>query len=77
MMTEVLQGKTVDGFHALYQAFHSMLQESPDAPVDERRLGSLAAFAGVRAFPMRIKCAILPWRALNDFLKSGDAGLGE
>lgn len=77
MLTEILQDKTVHAFHALYQAFHSMLQESPDAPVDERILGSLAAFAGVRAFPMRIKCAILPWRALDDFLKSDDAGLGE
>jgi nitrogen fixation NifU-like protein len=77
MLTEILQGKTVEAFRILYQAFHSMLQEPTDAPVDERRLGSLAAFAGVRAFPMRIKCAILPWRALDDFLKSDDAGLGE
>lgn len=73
MMTEMLQAKTVDGFHTLYQAFHSMLQESPDAPVDEAALGNLAAFAGVRAYPMRIKCAVLPWRALDEFLKSNTA----
>ncbi len=77
MLTEILQGKTVDGFHALYQAFHSMLQESPDAPVDEAALGNLAAFAGVRAYPMRIKCAVLPWRALDEFLKSNTAKSGE
>jgi nitrogen fixation protein NifU and related proteins len=73
MLTEILRGRTVDGFHALYQAFHSMLQESPDAPVDEATLGNLTAFAGVRAYPMRIKCAMLPWRALDEFLKSNTA----
>lgn len=77
MLTEVLLGKTLDGFYALYQAFHSMLQESPDAPVDEATLGNLAAFAGVRAYPMRIKCAILPWRALEEFLNSNTAEDGE
>lgn len=77
MLTEILQGKTVDAFYALYQSFHLMLQESPDAPVDEAALGNLAAFAGVRAYPMRVKCAILPWRALDAFLKSNTAKSGE
>jgi nitrogen fixation NifU-like protein len=32
-------------------------------------MGKLCAFAGVHHFPMRVKCAILPWHALIAGLK--------
>ena len=41
----------------------------PDDPADRRTLGKLAAFAGVRAFPARVKCANLPWHTLRAALE--------
>lgn len=64
LMTCMLKGKTREAAVALGNAFESMLQKEPDAPVNEALLGDLMAFSGVRAFPMRIKCAVLCWRAL-------------
>ena len=40
-----------------------MITAPPDAPVDD--LGALSALAGVRRFPVRVKCATLPWQALR------------
>jgi nitrogen fixation NifU-like protein len=36
--------------------------------VDDESLGKLAAFAGVREFPMRVKCASLAWHTLKSAL---------
>jgi nitrogen fixation NifU-like protein len=40
-----------------------MLLGAPSEP--PRELGDLAALSGVRQFPARIKCAMLPWHALE------------
>ena len=45
------------------------MDESPPAAAEE--LGELAALGGVRAFPMRVKCATLAWHALRSAL-TGD-----
>ena len=67
-MTEVLKGKTLDEAKALFQQFHALvMKESGDAP-DLDALGKLAVFAGVAEFPMRVKCATLPWHTLQSAL---------
>ena len=33
-------------------------------------MGKLAAFAGVREFPVRVKCATLPWHTLQAAIKN-------
>jgi nitrogen fixation NifU-like protein len=64
-MTAALKGKTVGEAGETFEQFHTMLTnerpvgEGPSAP------GRLAAFAGVREFPIRIKCATLPWHTLR------------
>lgn len=40
-----------------------MIMAPAEAPVDD--LGDLSAFAGVRQFPVRVKCATLPWQTLR------------
>jgi nitrogen fixation NifU-like protein len=35
----------------------------------DKSLGDLRALAGVSKFPVRIKCALLPWNALTDAVK--------
>jgi nitrogen fixation NifU-like protein len=45
---------------------------STDKEVDIDALGKLAVFAGVREFPVRVKCATLPWHALRAALRNPD-----
>jgi nitrogen fixation protein NifU and related proteins len=68
LMTEALQGRTVDEARELFRSFHDLL--TTDGKNDLERLGKLAAFAGVREFPIRIKCATLAWHALQSALAS-------
>ena len=65
MMTQAVKGKPTGEAEALFRAFHGMVAGEPDAPADPKQLGKLAAFAGVRAFPARVKCASLPWHTLR------------
>ena len=64
MMTSALRGRTRAEAESLCRAFESLLAGSAG---DERRsaaLGELGAFAGVRRYPVRVKCARLPWQTL-------------
>ena len=64
MMTEALKGKTEAEAEKLFQAFHSVVTgKSEEANEDE--LGKLAVFAGVRDYPVRVKCATLAWHTLK------------
>jgi nitrogen fixation NifU-like protein len=68
LLTEALPGLTVGEARELFGAFHGMLTGGTAAPppeVAEERLGKLAAFAGVREYPMRVKCATLAWHTLQ------------
>ncbi len=63
MMTSKTKGRTEDEARGLVKAVRGMLlgpEEEPPA-----LLGDLAALSGVRKFPARIKCAMLPWHALE------------
>jgi nitrogen fixation NifU-like protein len=64
MMTESLRGKTIPEAEALFRTFHQLLTGDA-ATVDEGQLGKLAVFAGVREFPMRVKCATLAWHTFS------------
>ena len=63
LMTESVKGKTVAEAEALFERFHRTVTASPDAPVED--LGKLSVLAGVRQFPVRVKCATLAWYALR------------
>jgi len=67
MMTESVKGKTIAEADALFDRFHRMITAAPGSPVD--RLGKLTALAGVREFPIRVKCASLAWHTVNAALK--------
>jgi len=71
MMTDAVTGRTRDEVEALYQRFHDALTVggSTDALEDQ---GELAALAGVREFPMRVKCATLAWHTLRSALAGAD-----
>jgi nitrogen fixation NifU-like protein len=71
LMTESVKGKTAADATALLERFQRMIMSSPDSPaLDQDHLGKLAAFAGVRQFPARVKCASLAWHTLRAALDS-------
>jgi nitrogen fixation NifU-like protein len=67
MMTQLLKDRTVPQALALAERMSAMMQ-GDDAAVQDKTLGELRALAGVSKFPVRIKCALLPWNALTDAL---------
>ncbi len=73
MMTDAIVGKTVDEVAEVTGRFRLMMGiEEGEDPLDPERpgavLGDLEALQGVRKFPVRIKCADLPWTTLADAL---------
>lgn len=63
LMTDALKGKTVAEANVLFERFHRVVTTPPDQPVEE--LGKLSVLAGVREFPVRVKCASLAWHTLK------------
>ena len=63
LMTDRLKGCTVEEARALFERFHRMVTTPTDRPVED--LGKLSAQAGVREFPVRVKCASLAWHTLK------------
>ena len=70
LMTSAVQGKTALEAEALFRRVHGMLTSATTAPVDPASVGKLAALAGVRQFPMRVKCASLSWHTLHAALQA-------
>ena len=64
LMTEAVKGKTTKQAEDLFEDFHRMVTDAGDEP-DRKKLGKLAAFSGVKQFPVRVKCASLPWHTLK------------
>lgn len=63
LMSEAVKGRSRAEAAALFAAVHRMLTGGGDLARAE--LGKLAALAGVREFPARVKCASLCWHTLN------------
>ena len=63
LMTDALKGHTVAEARELFTRFHRVVTTPPDQPVED--LGKLSALAGVREFPVRVKCASLAWHTLK------------
>ena len=68
MMTDILLGKDRESILAIDYEFRAMLQGNKDSG----NLGDLGAMKGVRDYPVRIKCALLPWLALEEGLEKYD-----
>ena len=65
MMTQAVKGKSKEQVEHLFKEFHSMVTGELNEETDENSLGNLKIFAGVREFPVRVKCATLPWHTLH------------
>jgi nitrogen fixation NifU-like protein len=65
MMTQAVKGKTRQEAEILFNEFHRMVTDQLDEENDPNHLGRLKIFAGVREFPVRVKCASLSWHTMH------------
>ena len=72
LMTEVLRGKTEAEAHRLFEAFHHMATVDGEMPLLdglEDEAERLQVLAGVRQYPVRVKCVTLAWHTMEAALK--------
>ena len=69
LLADGVHGRTVDEASDLSQLFRDLMQGKPLPPVALEELGELGALEVVRQYPVRIKCALLPWVALEEGLR--------
>lgn len=73
VMTEVVKGKSQAEVEKLFGEFHDLVTSDTEAEYDADKLGKLAIFAGVREFPLRVKCATLGWHTMQAAIKRSDS----
>jgi len=66
VLHELVQGAELEHTLALQEAFQAMVTGRGQVEPDEELLEDAVAFAGVARYPMRVKCALLPWMAFKD-----------
>lgn len=72
MMTQFLKGKTFELARSVFTKFRDLVTGRVEAMDVIDDLDKLAVFAGVRVFPIRVKCATLPWHTMKAALESSD-----
>ncbi len=65
LLTDIIKGKRVEEAEALFHTIQHMLTDKARNHEAEKQAGKLKVLAGVRDFPMRVKCAALPWHILH------------
>ncbi|HEY8498282.1 MAG TPA: SUF system NifU family Fe-S cluster assembly protein [Limnochordales bacterium] len=63
MLTQAVKGRSLAEARQMLERFTRMVRGELEP--EEADLGDLAALAGVRRFPVRVKCAMLAWEALD------------
>lgn len=69
LMTTLLKGKTPAEAEEIFNRFHELVAGKSDELPDLEALGKLAVFAGIKEFPMRVKCASLAWHTYHSAVK--------
>jgi nitrogen fixation NifU-like protein len=69
MMTEMLKGRTQADAHHLFETMHALCTGHEDEAdlggLDEDTADRMQILAGVRQYPMRVKCATLAWHTMD------------
>ena len=70
-MTQAVKGRSRDEVDQLFTQFHELVTgKLKPTPQEERAMGEMAAFSGVSKFPVRVKCASMPWHTLQAALRT-------
>jgi nitrogen fixation NifU-like protein len=73
IMTQAVKGKSRDEVERLFEQFHGLVTgKLKPSPTEARAMGEMAAFSGVSRFPIRVKCASMPWHTLQKALRDGE-----
>ena len=72
LMTQAVKGRSLEEALALFERFHALVAGDSEEEPDLDALGKLAVFTGVRDFPVRVKCATLPWHTLRSAALEAD-----
>ena len=67
MMTELVEGKTRAEAQAMAADFVKIMRKEKENILED--WGDITALEGVIKYPLRVKCATLPWHALEDALE--------
>ena len=70
MMAEALKGKKLGDLNGLSGHFRDLMLGKPPPEGVAEDLSQLESLSMVRMFPVRIKCALLPWTALEEGIKA-------
>ncbi len=70
LMTQAVEGKSAGEAGALKDHFIHLLTDATVSDEHRAGAGRLKFFEGVKNFPIRVKCATLAWRALEEALKT-------
>ena len=73
MMADVMPGRSLEQLGQLSQTFRAMMRGNSPASEALLQMGELPALQVVRQYPVRIKCALLPWVALEEGIEKVQA----
>lgn len=65
LMSQAIQNRTPNEIRQLTAHVRQMMQTKTPDPTPNPQLGDLTALTAIRQYPIRIKCALLPWVALE------------
>ncbi|MBF8267826.1 MAG: hypothetical protein HW388_1334 [Dehalococcoidia bacterium] len=74
MLTELVKGKTLEEAEALYSLFRKMMHGEELSEAELEELAEARVLAGVRRFPVRVKCALLAWATLEEGIEGHGKG---
>ena len=69
ILSNLIKGKTLEEARDLYSFFRDMMYGKELSEQQLEGLGEAESLEGVRRFPIRVKCALLSWVALEDSIK--------
>lgn len=76
MMTEAVKNRSASYVEQLYSKFRSMVTGEVLDEESTKSLGEMRALSGVSKYPIRVKCALLAWNALETALEQGLQRIG-
>ena len=66
MLADILEGKTIQEAKSISQHLKNIMHDKTNGKNID--LGDLEVLEGVKKFPVRIKCALLPWSTFEESL---------
>ena len=72
IMTEAVQGDGPDQVHQKVEMIRKFMRDRGASVEDDEALAEMEALGGYRTNPVRVKCVLLPWEALDEALKNAE-----